>query len=98
MNQIPNLFIVGAAKCGTTSLYEYLNEHPDIYMCPVKEPHFFSNVQIRNKEVHKDPEPGKYYMTKVIRSTEIYLSLFKEGLNCKIRGEASPSYLFDTNA
>jgi sulfotransferase family protein len=38
----PNFFIVGAPKCGTTALYEYLRTHPNIYMSPVKEPHFFA--------------------------------------------------------
>ena len=35
---LPNFFIVGAGKAGTTSLYEYLRQHPQIYMSPVKEP------------------------------------------------------------
>jgi hypothetical protein len=38
----PNLFIVGAVKAGTTSLYRYLNQHPDIYMSPTKEPDYFT--------------------------------------------------------
>ncbi|RLA93238.1 MAG: hypothetical protein DRG83_21265, partial [Deltaproteobacteria bacterium] len=38
----PNLFVVGAMKAGTTSLYYLLKQHPQIYMSPVKEPHFFS--------------------------------------------------------
>jgi Sulfotransferase domain len=37
----PNLIVIGAAKCGTTSLHEYLNEHPEISMSREKEPHFF---------------------------------------------------------
>ena len=37
----PNFFILGAAKCGTTSLFQYLKEHPGIFMSPVKEPCFF---------------------------------------------------------
>ena len=41
MNCIPNLFIPGAAKSGTSSLHEYLNQHPDINMSSSKEPHFF---------------------------------------------------------
>lgn len=40
LNQ-PNFFILGAAKSGTTSLYNYLNQHPGIYLSPVKEPTFF---------------------------------------------------------
>lgn len=39
---IPNLFIIGAMKSGTTSLHEYLNEHPDIFMSEVKEPGYFA--------------------------------------------------------
>ena len=38
----PNFFIVGAPKAGTTSLYQYLRQHPDIFMSPIKEPCFFS--------------------------------------------------------
>ena len=38
----PNLFIVGAPKCGTTSLANYLNKHPDIFIPSIKEPNFFS--------------------------------------------------------
>lgn len=37
----PNFFILGAAKSGTTSLYYYLKQHPEIFMSPVKEPSFF---------------------------------------------------------
>ena len=40
---LPNFLIVGAAKSGTSSLYEYLAQHPDIYLCPVKEPCYFSD-------------------------------------------------------
>ncbi len=35
----PNLFIVGAVKSGTTSLYAYLRQHPDIFFPEMKEPH-----------------------------------------------------------
>jgi len=38
----PNFFIIGAPKCGTTSLAAWLEEHPNVYMSPVKEPHYFS--------------------------------------------------------
>lgn len=37
----PNFFVVGAQKCGTTSLHEYLYRHPDIYLPEIKETHFF---------------------------------------------------------
>ena len=38
----PNLFIVGAPKSGTSALYRFLKQHPDIFMPKYKEPHFFS--------------------------------------------------------
>src|SRR5215216_4971009 len=41
---MPNFFIVGAQKAGTTSLYHYLNQHPQVYMSPHKEPHFFEGM------------------------------------------------------
>ena len=37
----PNLFVLGAGKCGTTSLHRLLNRHPDIMACTPKEPTFF---------------------------------------------------------
>jgi hypothetical protein len=39
----PNFFIIGAPKCGTTSLSVWLGEHRKIFMSPIKEPHFFNN-------------------------------------------------------
>lgn len=38
----PSFLIVGTAKAGTTSLYAYLDQHPEVFMSEVKEPHFFS--------------------------------------------------------
>ena len=40
--QKPNFFIIGAPRCGTTSLAVYLNENPNIYLSDPKEPHFFN--------------------------------------------------------
>ena len=37
-----DFFIVGAPKAGTTSLYHYLDQHPQVYMSAIKEPHFFA--------------------------------------------------------
>jgi hypothetical protein len=38
----PNFFLAGAPKAGTTSLYRYLDQHPQIYMSPIKEPSYFA--------------------------------------------------------
>ena len=76
----PNLFIVGAPKCGTTSLYHALRQNPDILMSKDKEPHFFCN----------DLKISKY------KSIKEYERLFNFSTNKrkKIIGEASATYLF----
>lgn len=73
----PNLFVVGASKAGTTSLWRYLSDHPDIFMSPKKEPRFFS----RRDSLSSADE---------IRA---YLALFDGARGERLRGEASPSYL-----
>ena len=40
--RLPDFLIIGAMKCGTTSLHDYLGKHPDIFVSKVKEIHFFS--------------------------------------------------------
>ena len=82
MSRRPDLFIIGAQKAGTTSLYTYLEGHPDVYMSPIKEPHYFTTdraIQRRRYEFPGD-EAG-------------YLSLFSEATDEKRLGEASTSYL-----
>ena len=44
MMYIPDFFLVGAAKAGTTALQQALDAHPDIYMSPLKEPNFFAVI------------------------------------------------------
>ena len=79
---LPNLLIVGAAKSGTTSLHNYLNQHQDIYMCSPKEPHFLINNEI-----------GKERIPKGILELEAYEQLFEGHENKKYRGESSVMYL-----
>ena len=82
VNITPNLFIVGAAKSGTTSLHNYLNQHPDVFMCTPKEPHFLINNEI-----------GKDRIPIGISSENEYRNLFIEGKGEKYRGESSVMYL-----
>ena len=81
-----DFFIVGAPKSGTTSLYNYLQAHPEICMSIKKEPNFFSNEEI-NKQ-------GLYYNRKCITSYEDYHKLFLNRTESQIIGESSVSYLF----
>ena len=85
MPKWPNLFIVGAQKSGTSSIHEYLNQHPQIFMSPLKEPGFFhGNV-------------SKYTEHNVIRNEENYLDQFKKAKNEILIGE-STSYLQDPDS
>ena len=67
----PNLFIVGAAKAGTTALVHYLNQHPIIYFSPIKEPHHFS-TDIKWEDFREDHKKNtfvdfnKYFKQKVL--------------------------------
>jgi hypothetical protein len=83
-----DFFIVGAPKAGTTSLYHYLSEHPQVEMSSQKEPDYFSD-----KAIH---EQGMYYTKNRVNSLDKYESLFvqKESV---VYGEASVSYLFYEN-
>jgi hypothetical protein len=83
-NVIPNFLIIGAQKSGTTSLYYYLNQHPEIFMVPDKELHYFTYL---------DDENHKYYLTEVQ-----YIRQFHNGRNFLAVGEASPSYLYSEKA
>jgi len=87
MERWPNLFIVGAPKAGTSSIYVYLKNIQDICMSDIKEPNYFSS------HVIPDNSP-----LNPIRDKKEYLNLFSDCLGKKFRGEASPSYLADTNA
>lgn len=84
--------IIGAAKAGTTSLYAYLNQHPDIYMSPKKEPKFFvaDEGSVVEENGPKGMHVGKSHVTKLAD----YQALFEAATTEKARGEASPQYLY----
>lgn len=108
----PDFFIVGAAKSGTTSLYHYLRQHPDIYMSPIKEPNFFStDINLNNlrqsvKNRIKAENLDQFFkdgMNRIIhrayiRDPQQYLQLFSPAGPGQIKGEASPSYLYSETA
>ena len=75
----PNFFIVGAPRCGTTSLWSYLKGHPEIFMSSEKELYFF------DADLRTDPA------TTI--SLEKYLRHFSAADDEKKIGEATPSYL-----
>jgi Sulfotransferase family len=81
--RIPDFFIAGHAKSGTTALYLMLRRHPQIYMPSLKEPQFFA------PEMRADPR----FARELPATLEEYLALFADAAPEQRTGEASPSYL-----
>jgi len=94
MTRLPNFLIIGAAKGGTTSLYYYLNQHPDVYMSPVKEPRFFA----LEGEVLNFQNPDKAINQTSVTSLTEYYRLFEGVTHETAIGEASPLYLYSAKA
>lgn len=83
----PNFLIVGAAKCGTTSLFHYLNKHPDIYIPEVKECRFFSQLPKNFNGLGAES-----FVNTGITDEKEYFSLFdNQNQNC---GDISNDYLY----
>ena len=86
VGRLPDFFIVGHQKCGTTALYSMLRSHPEIFMSDVKEPRFFASDQ-RSRFIPRAPSPIRP------RTLEGYLALFEGARPDQRIGEASPQYL-----
>ncbi len=93
--KVPDFFIVGHPKCGTTALYEMLRRHPQIYMPDLKEPRYFA-PDLRPRFLRGAPD---HSVRPVVPETlEEYLALFDAAKPEQRVGEASPSYLMSNVA
>jgi hypothetical protein len=81
----PNFFIVGAPKAGTTSLYAYLAQHPEVFMPAVKEPQYFAQIR---------PSAEFEHLVEAIPDRRHYLRLYRKARGYAAIGDASPSYLW----
>jgi Sulfotransferase family len=114
MSRLPNFFIVGAPKAATTSLYHYLDQHPQVYMSVINEPHFFA-TEIREencdsyvrREMARDIRGLHEFLSGpmrekhfggITREWQDYLSLFAGATDEAGLGEASPCYLWSPTA
>ena len=86
---LPNFIVAGFPKCGTTSLYYYLMEHPEIFVPEQKELHFFTSEILSRDTAGKDDDALKDFF---VTSQEAYESLYKTAAEDKLRGDFSPSY------
>ena len=91
---MPNFIVLGAGKAGTQSVYNYLMEHPEIYMSPTKETNFFA-LNGRQPDFKGPPDPINQYS---VASIETYQALFDRVTDEKAIGEVSPLYLYSAEA
>ena len=85
---IPEFFVVGAPKAGTTSLFKYLSRCHEIFVPRIKEPHFFSCPEVKDT----------YYDVHFVESESEYHALYSGVPDGYLAGDFSPSYLFSSLA
>ncbi len=103
--RVPDFFIVGHPKCGTTALYEMLKQHPQIHM-PAKEPRFFvmNEIDLSTSQssrsgsrtpAHDSPEASDSSRAPGWRPRTLdgYVALFAGARPEQLVGEATPAYL-----
>ncbi len=83
MNKKVDFFLVGAAKCGTSAMFEYLIQHPKLFIPPKKELHYFG-------------ADLNYSVPRI--TSEEYLEYFKQASGEQLFGDCSVSYLLSKNA
>jgi hypothetical protein len=87
---MPNFLLIGSQSAGTTSVYNYLKQHPEVYVSPIKETNFF---------VHDGQNPDCVpHLSPGVTSLAAYRALFQGAFDRKAVGEASPLYLVDPRA
>jgi hypothetical protein len=91
-NVLPNFLILGAAKAGTSAVFHYFNQHPDIYMYPAKETNFWA---LQHEPLDfRGPGDDRAVNTFSITSWERYTALWAGVQRERAVGEASPLYLY----
>jgi Sulfotransferase family len=112
--KLPNFFIVGAPKAGTTALYAYLDQHPQVYMSPLKEPSYFAfemrpenfsarlrpriDLEMRALANYLQSDMREKRFGGLVSSWEDYLKLFRNVSDEIAIGEATACYLWSQTA
>jgi hypothetical protein len=91
----PNFLLVGAAKAGTSSVFAYLGQHPEVFVSPAKEPNYFA---LAGQKV-AFAGPGDTIVNEAsITDERHYRALFRGGAGARAVGEASTLYLYAPGA
>ena len=87
---IPNFVLIGAPKSGSTSLFHYLKQHPEVYMSPLKDPRFFA---FEGQAPQFDgPSDDTIHNNRIVWELDKYQAQFQGVKNEKAVGEASVRY------
>jgi hypothetical protein len=89
--RLPNFLLIGAAKSGTTALWAFLRQHPDVFMPDQKEPHHFAFPPDQPAPVFAGPGAT---MHQAVTDSRAYATLFAEAGDASAVGEASALYLY----
>ncbi len=92
---LPTFIVIGAGKAGTTSIYHYLAQHPDVHMSRVKETCYFAYDDAAQQLTKTHPQTAEYYRVKTLAE---YRSLFTDTGGAKAVGEVSPQYIYTHTA
>ena len=109
-----NFFVIGAAKCGTTTLYARLSRHPEVFLSPLKEPNFYSRADLDPARFSKafkantkldlfdylaQADPLPERQVGFVRNEADYARLFSGATDAhRVVGECSTSYLWSPSA
>jgi Sulfotransferase family len=112
--RLPNFFLAGVAKAGTTSLHAYLAQHPQIYMSPIKEPWFFGVADLLappyGDDVRRTLERDRAWLAEYLAGPQApgmgryvmewadYVRLFRDATDEAVIGEASTGYFWLASA
>lgn len=97
----PNFFLIGAAKCGTTSVAKYLDQHPEVFVSKPKEPNFFSFEPDSIPTCRGPVDSEQLYellLKYSITSPGEYHDLYSDAQGMLAVGEASVRYLYEAHA
>ncbi|NEO83594.1 MAG: sulfotransferase [Spirulina sp. SIO3F2] len=90
---LPTFLLLGAPKAGTTALYYVLQQHPQVFMSAVKEPHFFAFADAQAAQFNGPRDDRGELTTRSVTDVSAYKALFA-GATEMARGEASTMYLY----
>lgn len=89
---LPNFLIIGAAKAGTTALFQYLGQHPQVFMPYPKEPHYWAYGDMHLQVA--EAGDGRTLARRVVADRAAYEHVFRAAAPGQVVGEASPTTLY----